>query len=113
MQRQDVGFNAAEVAPGERLRRTKIESLGVEKKIILLEKAFETTMDVDYVTLAMNQSEAAAARADNLYIRFSVRRIKPQQLLPREKWQARATNLMMETRAGEGKKQQKKRRIRN
>lgn len=90
----------------------KIESLGVgkKKKIILLEKAFETTMDVDYVTPAMNQSEAAAARADNLYIRFSVRRIKPQQLLPGEEWQARATNLMTETRAGEGtKKQQKKR----
>lgn len=55
----------------------------------------------------MNQSEAAAARADNLYIRFSVRRIKPQQLLLREKWQARATNLMMETKAGEGKKNEK------
>lgn len=58
----------------------------------------------------MNQSEAAAARADNLYIRFSVRRIKPQQLLLREKWQARATNLMMETKAGEGKKKKMKNR---
>lgn len=65
-------------------------------------------MDVDYVTPAMNQSEAAAARADNLYIRFSVRRIKPQQLLLREKWQARATNLMMETEAGEGEKKNEK-----
>lgn len=55
----------------------------------------------------MNQSEAAAARADNLYIRFSVRRIKPQQLLLREKWQARATNLMTETKAGEGEKNEK------
>lgn len=71
-------------------------------------------MDVDYATPAMNQSEAAAARADNLYIRFSVlRRIKPQQLLLREKWQARATNLMMETKAGEGKKKMKNRRKKN
>lgn len=60
----------------------------------------------------MNQSEAAAARADNLYIRFSVRRIKPQQLLLREKWQARATNLMMETKAGEGKKMKNRRKKR-
>lgn len=75
-----------------------------------MEKAFETTVDEDYVTPAMNQSEAAAARADNLYIRFSVRRIKPQQLLLREKWQARATNLMTETKAGEGGKKIKNRR---
>lgn len=67
-------------------------------------------MDVDYVTPAMNQCEAAAARADNLYIRFSIRRIKPQQLLQREKWKARATNLEMEMKAGEGKikKEEKK-----
>lgn len=107
-------FNAFEVAPGERLRRNKLQSLEEKNIILFLEekkKAFETTADVDYVTPAMNQSEAAAARADNLYIRFSVRGTKPQQLLLREKWQARATNLVMETRAGEGKikKRRKKR----
>lgn len=63
-------YCADEVAPGERLGIIKFGNNPLE--------SFETTVDVDYVTRATNQFEAAAA-ADNLYIRFSVRCIKPKQ----------------------------------